>query len=223
MNFLLVEDLPATTLQKDFVLQLSRQMQRSLLTLSALPDDIDLYIEQNEVDILFIVCHSAARRVQSLLNQCRTLRIPYVFLTDTMQHINPLLRLLLPVTMLEEEVHKVHVASPLARYTGAEVLLLQARDYGHRALQHTQKIQTALSKVNIPYQTIMGRTDSFRLYKESVDRQREMHADMVLLTASRDYGLDDLIFGPPERNAVLRSHCPVLLLNPRGDLYTLCD
>lgn len=223
MNCLLIEDIPATALQREFVEQLCRQMQRELLAVSQEPDDIEQYAEQNEVDILFVYCRNTSRRVQHYLNACRSLRIPYIFLTDSMQHLSALQRIVLPVSMLEEEVHKAHIASHLARRTQAEILLLQAKDYGSRARQNTQKIITALSQFDLRHEVLIAKTDSFHLTKECTDRQRELHADMLLLTASRDYGLDDLIFGPAERHAILHSHCPVLLLNPRGDLYSLCD
>ena len=35
--------------------------------------------------------------------------------------------------------------------------------------------------------------------------------------------LDDIIFGPKEQHMVKKSEKPVLLVNPRGDLYALCD
>jgi len=59
--------------------------------------------------------------------------------------------------------------------------------------------------------------------KEATDRQKDFLSDMIMLTASRDYGLDDLIFGPPERHVITRSNVPVMLTNPRGDLFDLCD
>ncbi len=65
-----------------------------------------------------------------------------------------------------------------------------------------------------------ARTDSMSLYKEVTTVR---NTDMIVWTASRDYGLDDLLFGPAERKIILRSAVPVALLNPRGDLYSLCD
>jgi len=46
---------------------------------------------------------------------------------------------------------------------------------------------------------------------------------MIIVSASRDYGLDDILFGPKEYHVVKKSDIPVLLVNPRGDLYALCD
>jgi len=35
--------------------------------------------------------------------------------------------------------------------------------------------------------------------------------------------LDDILFGPPERKAIQRALVPVMLVNPREDLFSLCD
>jgi len=59
--------------------------------------------------------------------------------------------------------------------------------------------------------------------KEAVAKAEKEKYGIVLLSASRDYGLDDIIFGPKERHLIQKSTVPVLLVNPRGDLYALCD
>ena len=41
--------------------------------------------------------------------------------------------------------------------------------------------------------------------------------------ASREYGLDDWLFGPPEQYVICHSPVPVMLVNPRADLFSLCD
>ena len=61
------------------------------------------------------------------------------------------------------------------------------------------------------------------LHKRYQEVMNVRGADMIVWTASRDYGLDDLIFGPAERKLILRSVVPIALLNPRGDLFSLCD
>jgi hypothetical protein len=45
---------------------------------------------------------------------------------------------------------------------------------------------------------------------------------MLIISASRDYGLDDIFFGPKELKVIRQSPVPVMVINPRKDLYTLC-
>lgn len=185
-------------------------------------------IWDNNEDIRVIECHNASRVVQRHLNDCREERRPYLFITDTMT-IKPLHRLLVPVSMLEEEVYKAEICTYLARKTGAHIILLKAHDYGNHAQQNVNRIVTHITSVaertgeTISYEVVEAHKDSFSLIREASERQRDFQHDLLILTASREYGLDDILFGCPERHAIRRSLVPVLLVNPRADLFSLCD
>ena len=216
-------------------------------------EQMNTMIWENNDDIKLIECENNKRVIQRHLNECREERRPYVFVTSTMT-IKPLRRLLVPVSMLEEETYKAEICTYIARKTGAHIILLQANDYGSHAKQNVNRIVTHINKVNerlvnqsvspqdglsekrsvsdsdplgaagpISYEIILARKDSFSLIQEAAERQRDFQHDLLILTASRDYGLDDLLFGPPERKAIQRALVPVMLVNPREDLFSLCD
>lgn len=213
---------------RDWVKQLTAQLNRDFLEVEPANSkfnlsELDNYCDENEVDMLFVSCRNDRSTVQHILDNCRTLRLPYCFLTDTMRHIRPLQHILLPVSMLEEEIHKTELTQHLVRFTGTQVTILQANDYGSHAKRNVEKILTALSQRSIQPAVYKAKKDSFRLNKEASECAKDYSADALLLTASREYGLDDLLFGPQERYAILHSYCPVFLLNPRADLYSLCD
>ena len=182
----------------------------------------------NNEDIRLIECANDKRTIQKHLNECREERRPYVFVTNTM-NIKPLHRLLVPVSMLEEETYKAEICTYLARKTGAHIILLQANDYGSHARQNVNRIVTHIKAVmertgeNISGEVAHAKKDSFSLVREASERQRDFRHDLLILTASRDYGLDDILFGPPERRAIQRALVPVMLVNPREDLFSLCD
>ncbi|MBQ3997934.1 MAG: universal stress protein [Paludibacteraceae bacterium] len=192
-------------------------------------------IWDNNEDIRLITCANDKRTIQRHLNDCREERRPYVFVTSTM-NIKPLRRLLVPVSMLEEETYKAEICTYLARKTGAHIILLQANDYGSHAKQNVNRIISHIEKINerlksetsnectsITYEVVLARKDSFKLIQEASERQRDFQHDLLILTASRDYGLDDILFGPPERKAIQHALVPVMLVNPREDLFSLCD
>ena len=185
-------------------------------------------IWENNEDIKLIECANNSRIIQRHLNESREERRPYVFVTNTMT-IKPLRRLLVPVSMLEEETYKAEICTYLARKTGAHIILLQANDYGSHARQNVNRIVTHIKAVaektgeNISYEVCIARKDSFKLIQEAAERQRDFQHDLLILTASRDYGLDDILFGPPERKAIQKALVPVMLINPREDLFSLCD
>ena len=185
-------------------------------------------IWDNNDDIRLVECENKARIIQQQLNACRDERRPYVFITNTMT-IKPLRRLLVPVSMLEEETYKAEICTYLARKTGAHIILLQANDYGSHARQNVNRIVTHIKGVmertgeTISYEVAQAKKNSFKLMQEAAERQRDFRHDLLILTASRDYGLDDILFGTPERKAIQRALVPVMLVNPRDDLFSLCD
>ena len=200
-------------------------------------------------DIRVEHCDGTRRDIQQVLDACREERRPYVVIkeqgtksqeprqisnnSDSIDinldswFLSPESRILVPVSMLEEEVYKAEICTYLARKTGAHLILLRARDYGSKAKQNTQRIITHIETIaertgeKISYEEHVAKRDSFSFHKDF--HNGEWKHDLLLLTASREYGLDDWLFGPPELYAIRHSQVPVMLVNPRADLFSLCD
>ena len=204
-------------------------------------------------DIRVEHCDGTRRGVQQVLDACREERRPYLVIKEqgtkskdtalTTDQTNqkgldswflvPGSSILVPVTMLEEEVYKAEICTYLARKTGAHLILLRANDYGSKAKRNTQRIITHIQTIaertgdNITYEERVAKGDSFHIHKElpllSSTLQGGDRGGLLLLTASREYGLDDWLFGPPEQYVIRHSPVPVMLVNPRADLFSLCD
>ena len=192
-------------------------------------------------DIRVEYCDGSHRGVQRVLDICREERRPYVVIKDDcsaqqsccseVQNGSTLSSILVPVTMLEEEVYKAEICTYLARKTGAHLILLRANDYGSKAKRNTQRIITHIQTIaertgeTITYEERIAKGDSFHIHKELhlIASSPDSPVALTLLTASREYGLDDWLFGPPEQYVICHSHVPVMLVNPRADLFSLCD
>ena len=188
-------------------------------------------------DIRVEHCDGTRRDIQRVLDACREERRPYVVIKDDcsaqqscrseVQNGSTLSSILVPVTMLEEEVYKAEICTYLARKTGAHLILLRANDYGSKAIQNTQRIITHIQTIaertgeSITYEERIAHGDSFHIHKELHNYPAD--CQLILLTASREYGLDDWLFGPPEQYVIRHSKVPVMLINPRADLFSLCD
>ena len=205
-------------------------------------------------DIRVEHCDGTRRDIQRVLDACREERRPYLVIknncsaqqsccSEVLISANAsndysqanfqgfrsleLTRILVPVSMLEEEVYKAEICTYLARKTGAHLILLRANDYGSKAKQNTQRIITHIQTIaertgeEISYEVQEAKHDSFSFHKDF--HSTEWKHDLLLLTASREYGLDDWLFGPPELYAIRKSEVPVMLVNPRADLFSLCD
>lgn len=205
----------------------------------------------NTEDIRVEHCDGSRRGVQRVLDACREERRPYLVIKEqrtkskdispTTDQTNqnsleswflaPGSVILVPVTMLEEEVYKAEICTYLARKTGAHLILLRANDYGSKAKRNTQRIITHIQTVAertgtaITYEERVAKGDSFHIHKELhlIASSPDSPIALTLLTASREYGLDDWLFGPPEQYVIRHSAVPVMLVNPRADLFSLCD
>lgn len=201
----------------------------------------------NTEDIRVEYCGNSRRDIQAVLDACREERRPYLVIKEQgtkNQDISPTTdktnlnsldscllapgsSILVPVTMLEEEVYKAEICTYLARKTGAHLILLRANDYGSKATKNTQRIITHIQTIaertgeSITYEERIAKGDSFHIHKELHNYPADFQ--LLLLTASREYGLDDWLFGPPEQYVIRHSHIPVMLINPRADLFSLCD
>ncbi len=179
--------------------------------------------EENEVLFLFIQLENYSRKsIQKQLNACRDLRIPYLLYRNDFKELN-LEQVIVPISFLEEEIEKAQFASAFGRFCNSKVLLLPAADYGSKAATTTTKMTDLFSKFEFEWEIIKATKDSFKIDEDAMRIAEKQEAGLVLVSASRDYGLDDVIFGPKELHLIKKSVIPVLLVNPRGDLYTLCD
>lgn len=197
--------------------------------------NVKIFVKQKELSDLTDICEeleasflliqlngNSSKLIQKYLNACRALRIPYLFFKETFSTLD-IKKVLVPVSFLEEEYEKAQFASAFGRFYGAEITLLLANDSGSKAKITADKMEQLFNKFSLNCVRRKAVKDSFKIEKESIQIGEREDFDIILISASRDYGLDDLLFGPKERYIVKTSGKPVLLINPRGDLYALCD
>lgn len=191
-------------------------------------------MSDNNEDIRIEHCEGSRRSIQQVLDACREERRPYVLIKKDLKEHSKLTTILVPITMLEEEVYKAEICTYLARKTGAHIILLRANDYGSKAKRNTQRIITHIRTIcertgnKITYEEQVAKGDSFHIHKELASisynlQEKDKGGILILLTASREYGLDDWLFGPPEQYVIRHNSVPVMLVNPRSDLFSLCD
>ena len=185
-------------------------------------DIVDM-TERTETPMIFIEFSKKRGfyRPMNFFKGFRELRIPFVMMKDTMTKPN-FDKILVPVAFLPEEKEKGSYSSNMGRFLGSEIQILQAKDYGTRAKKNVDAITKVYDGFELKYSVEMGKKDSFKVEKEAVEMSSSGEYGMVLITNSRDYGLDDIIFGPKEQHLFKQTTTPLMCINPRGDLYVLC-
>lgn len=186
-------------------------------------EQINEICEQHDALFLFLQLQSKKRfDIQKKLNSCRDLRIPYILFENNFGMLQTN-KVIVPVGYLEEEIEKAQFASAFGRFCNSHIQLLQAADYGSKAAATTTKMTELFGKFSFNYEISKANKDSFGVDAEAVKLAPDTGAGLVIISASREYGLDDIIFGPKELLLIKKSVVPLMLVNPRGDLYTLCD
>lgn len=183
-------------------------------------DTIEEMVESHDVALVVIGLDEKPSRkeVQHCLDMTRTLRVPYIFVKDGSKDAR-FERIGVPVKRFEEEKEKGPYCGSFARNFGSHVTMYQPNDYGSGARRNIGSIKELLDKQKIDVAISECRKDS-----DGVELEAVSHGDDLLIVgASRDYGLDDIFFGPKERKIIMTAPMPIMMINPRGDLYPLCD
>lgn len=210
---------------KDLILSFleEKNMKNTEILIKSDTDSLLEVCEELEASFLFVQLeNNKAKNIKYDLKQCRELRIPYLL---WMPFFSPLQssKVLVPVGFLEEEIEKAQFASAFGRFCKSEITVLQANDYGSKAKRTVEKMLALFEKFNLNYLVEKAQKDSYKFEKEAVLKAEKENFDIIIISASREYGLDDIIFGSKELHLVKQSNVPILLVNPRGDLYALCD
>lgn len=79
-----------------------------------------------------------------------------------------------------------------------------------------------LEAANIPFEIIQGSKNSNKIDQEVIQIAAKNKDGMVVITATKHYGPEQEILGPPELKAITNKEMvPILCVNPRKDLHVL--
>ena len=166
----------------------------------------------------------------TLLRTFRKCKIAYLVVNAELTHYSPI-NAALTVDYHRESKEKLIWASYLARFLGAELTIAtpQYRDAGLRELQsnNIRYIDKVFPPLGITYRSkrlpVKGNNLRSNPDLQAIDI---LQPDILLARATDPRATDplDWIFGTPDRLLLTHpSHTPILFLNPRDDLYILCD
>ena len=185
-------------------------------------ENINAIVETQDAALLIIGLNSN-NEIQFYLNRCRELRVPYIFVKNELPAEFNIENIILPITNLEEEREKGPFTSSFARHFNCPITIYQPNDFGSKAATNIDAMKTLFDSFSLQYTISKGKKDSGGIEFEAGMLHKNQQNCLLIISASRDYGLDDIIFGPKERKIIKNINIPTMLINPRGDLYALCD
>lgn len=165
---------------------------------------------------------------RNLLKMFRKSRIPYLFVNKDIEDDNFYKKIILPIDSTRESKEKVLWASYFSRFNDARVKVMTSYvkdEYLARQLNNNQKfIRKIFENFEVNFEIINTIEKEKDIDMEAIRIANEENAGLVIVLTTKSYGLMDLIKGPKELFSVMNKwQIPVMCLNPRDDLYVLCD
>lgn len=180
--------------------------------------------EQHEISLLMVQKPPHKRgKLTRMLKTLRNLRCPYLFLNKEDKPLHRWSKILLPIGFLAEEKEKAQYAIAFGRWLDGKTTILVAKDYGNRANKNADSVISLFEKFGLDYTLKRGKKDSFGLDRYALKTAHREQFDLLIVSASRSYGLDDILFAPKEYHLLKDADVPILMVNPRADLYALCQ
>lgn len=169
---------------------------------------------------------TALANPRTLLRQFRSCKIAYLCVHSPLVNTPPAFSTALTLTHRREGKEKLVWASYLARFLGSRLLLshpdYRDEDLRRRWSNNMRFVEKMFNPQNITYTT----PTLSRLTRVDQAALDELHPDLLIAITSdpRERDLFDLLQPLPEfRLLTHSSRTPLIFLNPRDDLYILCD
>lgn len=185
---------------------------------------IDRVAEQYDAIMLVLSSDNLKPKLRAL----QLSQIPFLFVGASTPDSLSYQQVMLPVDFRKVMKDTSLWASYFGRFNQANVTIMTAteKDREHaRAIKKNLKfIRQLLTKLRLNYQLLETPKGSFGLPFEALNRCHEQAHDLLIVPSSKNISLIDLIIGLPETKIIKKAgHLPVLCINPKRDMYILCD
>lgn len=197
----------------------------SSLTLKGnLANCIDRVAEQYDGIMLVLT----SEKIKSKLPALQLSQIPFLFVKGSDSRYLCYSKTLLPVDFRTVMKDTSLWASYFGRFNQSEVNVLSAtekdKDNALKIKKNLKFIEKLLYKLHLNVHFKTTQKGSFGLPFEALDHCKKDGVDLLIIPSSKNISLIDLIIGLPETKIIKKAgELPVLCINPKRDMYILCD
>jgi len=163
----------------------------------------------------------------SLVSDYRNLRIPIIIVRDEMPRRSIFRGIVLPLDFNRESKEKAAWAGHISTLNKSNVTIL-TRHYNDSYFAASLRGNVVLVKklfenLGVDYQLVNEPDIKCDVDKYAVDYAWYNNGDLIVLMATKEIAVDDLLFGLKEKKIIENQYkLPVMLINPRDDLYLPC-
>jgi len=180
----------------------------------------------DEYEAVLLVLHQADAKWA--MKAFRQSSIAYLFVNGDDPHYLNYKKVLVPVDFRKASKETSLWASYFGRFNKAQVQLIYAhdtdREQATKLSRNLQFFQKFLSSLHVRVHAIAGKSSSWGICDEALNRSEELNADVMIFSGSSVISILDLLIGLPEKKILRKAgKLPVVLINPRKDICVLCD
>jgi len=163
----------------------------------------------------------------SIVTDYRNLRIPIIVVHDVLPRKSFFSGMVLPLDFNRESKEKSAWAGHISTLnkTKVSIVIRHYKDaYFAASLRSNMALVMKLySNLNVEYQVINEADIKCDIDVYAVDYAWYNNGDMVVIMATKEIAVDDLLFGLKEKKIIANKYqLPIMLINPRDDLYLPC-
>ncbi len=201
------------------------KMVVSSLTLKGnLQQTIERIAEQYDGVMLVLTSEDIRKKLPALQQSF----IPFLFVQGSGKEFLKYDNVMLPVDFRKVMKDTSLWASYFGRFNQANIEILSAqeknRDQAVMVGKNNKFIEQLLLKLHLDVRFRKAQTGSFGLPFEALGRCLEENFNLMIIPASQHISLLDLLVGLPEKKIIQKAgKMPVLCINPKRDMYILCD
>ncbi|TKG90372.1 hypothetical protein EYV94_23475 [Puteibacter caeruleilacunae] len=163
-----------------------------------------------------------------VVNGFRESGFPFLFVNGVGSAEERFEQVYLPIDFRRESKEASIWASYFGRFCNSSVSVFGANE---KYSEEKKKVHSNISSVrqlfgqfSFPVRYAIGKTSSWGIQKESLIAAKELNNSLFIMVGSHYNSPFDYLIGTPEKRILRRSaDVPVLCINPRKDMYLLCD
>jgi hypothetical protein len=175
-------------------------------------------------DVVLLIAEKS--RFSTLVGGLKEANIPFLFVDNNKQVAQQYENLILPVDFRREIKDCGIWASYFARFVKSNILLVTAKESGDEKKRidlNVLSIRKLFRSVGQEFLLIQSNRSSWFIQKEAT-KYKMGGGKCYAFLGSRYDSFADLLIGTPEKRILKHtSGCPVLFVNPRKDMYVMCD
>lgn len=175
-----------------------------------------------------IMLIATVEKLKPKINALQQSQIPFLFVNGSSAESLRYDRLMLPVDYRKVMKDTSLWASYFGRFNQSAVEVLSAREKNASnqiMIKKNRKfIEQLLYKLQVDVDFREAQKGSFNLPFEALERCRVDAQNLIIIPASQHVSLLDLVVGLPETKLIKQAgQIPVMCINPKRDMYILCD